>query len=203
MWRDVGRLAAAIGVLLVAYTLGVALISPHNFLGWLNTLVSTAVSVFFALVIGLALFQYQTRETDRKKREDFRELLLTELGETASTIEENPSTIQVTKRTRLFAPLEFDAGLKKHYPSPLVVEEAIKSGLFETELTEKLQAIARLMYSHHLEVRDAVSSVPLAIGENPETARYGRAVESVIGSEGRVVRGCKEVMRLVESERGP
>jgi len=34
------------------------------------------LSVFFALVVGLALFRYQTKETDRKKREgrDLRDL---------------------------------------------------------------------------------------------------------------------------------
>lgn len=68
VWHEIGRTAAVISVVVALYTVGVALASLDQLLGWLNTLFSTILSVFSALVIGLALFRYQIRETDRKKR---------------------------------------------------------------------------------------------------------------------------------------
>lgn len=193
-------IAAGAVAVAAAYTLGVALAAPCEIGRWLNTLVSTGVSVAFALAIGLLLYRYQTGENDRKRRGELRALLLVELGETARLIEESRSTINVTKVTALYNPLVFESRLKKHYPSPLVVEEAVRSGLLSTELTAKLQALGRLMHTHSIEVQEAVGSLPLVMGENPETARYGKAVQSVIGSEERVIRACREVAALIEAE---
>jgi hypothetical protein len=39
-WRDIGRLAAALGVVLIVYTIGIALVSLDQLLGWLNTLMT-------------------------------------------------------------------------------------------------------------------------------------------------------------------
>src|SRR5215208_7218743 len=80
-WRDIGRLAAVLGVALVLYTVGVALASLGQLLGWLNTLMATALSVFSALVVGLVLFRLQTKESDVKKREELAALLEVELAE--------------------------------------------------------------------------------------------------------------------------
>lgn len=183
----------------VLYTVYVCAASPSGSLAtWLNTLVSTTVSVTFAGLIGLTLYRYQVRNNDRKRREELRTLLLTELGETARVMEEHPSSIIVRKVTAFYNPLDFDAHLKKHHPTPLAVEEAVRSGLFVPDVTAKLQALARLMHTHILEVQQAVNSIPLVMEENPETARYGTAVQSVIGSEKRVVDACKEVISLIE-----
>jgi hypothetical protein len=70
LWSEIGRYAGVLSVAVALYTLGVALASLDQLLAWLDTLFSTILSVFSALVIGLTLFRYQTRETDRKKRED-------------------------------------------------------------------------------------------------------------------------------------
>lgn len=183
----------------VSYTVYVCVASPSGSLAtWLNTLVATTVSVIFAGVIGLTLYRYQVRNNDRKRREELRTLLLTELDETAKVMEEHPSSINIWKVTALYNPLGFDARLKKHHPAPLAIEEAIRSGLFAPDVTAKLQSLARLMHTHILEVQQAVNSVPLTLEENPEMARYGRAVESVVGSEKRVVNACKEVISLLE-----
>lgn len=202
LWRDIGRFALYILGVVIIYTIAVATLWPDEIVGWLNTLISTVASVFSALAIGLLLYRYQSRENDRKKYEELKTLLKTELGEIAKVIEENRTTINVSTYTKLFNPLVFEARLKKHYPNPLVVEEAVKSGLFSVEVTAKLQALSRLMHTHQLEVQYAVTSVPLVIDENPETARYGAAVQSVRDSEDRVVRACREVIELAVSETG-
>lgn len=70
LWSEIGRYAAVFLVAVALYTVGVTLASLDQLLAWLDTLFSTILSVFSAIVIGLALFRYQSRETDRKKREN-------------------------------------------------------------------------------------------------------------------------------------
>lgn len=184
------------------YTSILILVSSHNLVEWLNTLIATIVSVFSALVIGILLYRYQTTEDDRKKREGLRELLIAELDETARLIGCHRTTINARSLTReRFSPYEFYANLVRHHPQPLIVEEAVKSGLFSIELTTKLQALSRLMNTHQIEVGYAVDSLPFVFEPGPEMSRYGNAIQSVIGSEERVIRGCREVQELVESER--
>lgn len=202
LWRDVGRFALYILGVVIVYTILVAIFSPDELVGWISTLISTIASVFSALAIGLLLYRYQSRENDRKKYGELSALLKTELGEIAKVIEENQTTINVTTYTKLFNPLVFEARLKKHYPNPLVVDEAVKSGLFSAKVIAKPQSLGRLMRAHQLEVQYAVNSVPLVMEESPETARYGAAVQSVRDSEDRLVRACKEVMGLIVSETG-
>lgn len=192
--------AGIIGVVLL-YTVILLLFSRGNLAEWFSTLIATVVSVFSALVVGILLYRYQTSEDDRKKREELRELLMAELDETARLIEEHRTTINAKSLTReRFSPYEFDARLKRHHPQPLIVEDAIRSGLFSMELTKKLQAISRLMRTHQIEVGYAVNSLPFVFEPGPEMSRYGNAVQSVIGSEERVIQACKEVRGLVESE---
>jgi ABC-type uncharacterized transport system permease subunit len=52
-------------VALALYTVGVALASLDQLLGWLNTLMATVLSVFSAVVVGLIPFRFRTREIDR------------------------------------------------------------------------------------------------------------------------------------------
>src|SRR5215218_8806235 len=80
-WRYIGRLAAVFCLALVFYTVGVALASPDQLFGWLNTLMATVLSVFSALVVGLVLFRFQTKEAASKKREELAALLEAELVE--------------------------------------------------------------------------------------------------------------------------
>lgn len=200
LWEDLGRLCIFTLGVMVFGTIYFTVLFPGQLTNWLNNLIPTLLTVSFALATGLFLYRYQTRETDRKKYKELSILLRAELSEIRNTIEEHRTEIDIRKFTALGNPLNFNARLKKHYPDPLIVQEAIKSGLFNADLIAKLQALSRLMHTHQLEVQYAVNSVPLVIEENAETARYGTAVQSVLNSEDRVIEACKEVMELVKSE---
>jgi hypothetical protein len=54
IWSEIGWAAAVLSALVVLYTIGIALASLDQLFGWLNTLLATMLSVFCALVIGLA-----------------------------------------------------------------------------------------------------------------------------------------------------
>lgn len=210
IWPYVGRAALLLVVLASGYTLVLMLFaSPREVIGWLSTLFSTIISVFSALVVGLALFEYQARETDRKKRRDLSEFLKVELNEVEGSMREKPSKIDVPVYTKQFRPLRFHAYVEHHLPNPLIVDEAIKSGLFGFDLTAELLALSRLMGAHRLAVEEAVGLSLVVAGreamdlypdEDPrERVRYGMAVLSVISSEESLIKACDGVLELVAS----
>src|SRR5215218_4033982 len=132
---NITLLAVLVGVLVAFDTLVVLLFAPDELLGWVSTLVSTITSVWAALLIGLILFQHQTQETDRKKREELAELLKTELGEVRRLLE-----MYRTDKTQYVL----------HFTHPLIVEEAARSGLFDTEQTSEMLILARMMRQHNV-----------------------------------------------------
>jgi len=90
-------------------------------------LLSTILSVFSALVIGLVLFRYQTRETNRNKREDLAALLETELRELRRGLL-GSRTFMPGEALKERRPSAFhEIRLSIHHPHPLVIEEAARS----------------------------------------------------------------------------
>ena len=146
--------AALVGV----YTLVVWLVSPGDLIGWFSTLVSTVPSVWAALLIGLILFQHQTQETDRKKKEELEELLKTELGEVRRVIETARTVVPdaaLETTENHFTSHEMQYVFR--YTHPLIVEEAARSGLFDTEQTSGMLALARNMRQHNVFVQEAMT----------------------------------------------
>jgi hypothetical protein len=135
-------LAVLVAALVGVYTVGVLLVSPDDLIGWLSTLVSTVASVWAALVLGLILFQHQTQETDRKKKEELSELLKTELGEVRRLLEKYR-----TDKTQYVL----------HFTHPLIVEEAARSGLFDAEQTSEMLILARMMRQHNVLRQEAMA----------------------------------------------
>jgi len=198
-----------ISVAVALYTIVVALASFDQLLGWLNTLLSTVLSVFSALVVGLALFRYQTRETDRKKREGLAALLEAELGEFRRALL-GSRTVVPDELLEDRPPYASHAiRLSIHHPHPLVIEEAARSGLFGAEPTAAMLVLARDMRAHDLFLREATSLEPhmdraWADGLRHRAGReeffrllrrYAQAASMVQRSEGSIVSGCEEVLK--------
>jgi hypothetical protein len=191
-------------VALVLYTAGVALASLDQLLGWLNTLMATVLSVFSALVVGLVLLRFQTKETDGKKQEELAALLEAEIAalerefmDSRTTV---PDGILEDRRSSAFHEIR----LSIHHPHPLVIEEAIRSGLFDAELTAGMLVLAREMKAHNLFLGEATSLEPhmdrawaagLGRRSNREEffrllRRYAQAVRMVQLSEESILAGC-------------
>jgi hypothetical protein len=197
-----------VGVVLpVGYTLVVWLVSPGDLIGWFSELVSTVASVGAALFIGLDLFQHQTQEADRKKKEELEKLLKTELGERR----------RVMGRWRTVVP---DAALETtensftshemqyffHYTHPLIVEEAVSSGLFDTEQTSEMLALARNMRQHNVFVQEAITleryeeSALVASGGQfsrellRARKRFARALRYVQESGESIINSCRKLL---------
>lgn len=207
-WREIVRTAAMLAVAVAVYTVGVALASFDQLLGWLNTLISTMLSVFSALVVGLALFRYQTEETDRKKRDELAVLLEAELGELKRAFLGSRTVVpdEILEGRRPSA--SHDVRLSIHHPHPLVIEEAARSGLFGTKQAAEMLVLARDMRAHDLFLGEATSLEPhmdraWAAGFEHRAGReeffrllrrYAQAARMVQRSEESIVAGCGEVL---------
>ncbi|MBA2714253.1 MAG: bifunctional DNA primase/polymerase, partial [Rubrobacteraceae bacterium] len=99
---------------------------------------ATALSVFSALVVRLVLFRFQTKETDAKKQEGLGALLEAELAELEREFMDSRTTVAdgilEDRRSSAFHQIR----LSIHHPHPLVIEEAIRRGLFDEQLTSGL-----------------------------------------------------------------
>jgi hypothetical protein len=200
-------LAVLVAVVVGVYTLVVLLCSPGNLIGWFNTLLSTLVSVLAALFIGLVLFQYQTQETDRKKKEQLAGLLKTELGKVRHDIERRRTVVpdEALETTKNFF-TSHEMQYVLHYTHPLIVEEAARSGLFDTEQTSEMLVLARNMRQHNvlrqeamtLRVEEERARVASVEGYSEEylmaTKRYAWALRDVQESEESIINSCTKLL---------
>jgi hypothetical protein len=199
-----------ISVAVASYTTGVALASLDQLLGWLNTLLSIVLSVSSALVIGLVLFRYQFMETDRKKREDLRALLETELEEFRRDLLGSRTFVPNEALEDLRPSASHEIPLSINHPHPLVIEEAARSGLFGVEPTAGMLVLVRDMGAHDHDLREATSLEPHidrpwahGLHRQAEPAqkeflrlhrRYAQAAKMVQLSEESIIAGCEEVL---------
>ena len=189
-------LAVLVAALVGVYTLVVLLVSPDDLIGWFSTLVSTAASVWAALLIGLILFQHQTQETDRKKKEQLEKLLKTELSEVRRPIEKYRTDVPDG------SPTSHGMQYVLHYTHPLIVEEAARSGLFDAEQTSEMLILARLMRQHNV-LRQEAMTLRMekerawgAPGDQYSVASedFTRALRALQSSEEGIINGCTKLL---------
>lgn len=175
---------------------------------WLNTLVATVLSVFSALVVGLVLFRFQTKEADAKKREELAALLEVELAELEREFMASRTVVPDGILEDLRSSAFHEIRLSIHHPHPLAIEEAIRSGLFDAQLTAGMLVLAREMKAHNLFLGEATSLEPhmerafaagLGRRSNREEffrllRRYAQAIRMVQRSEESILAGCEEVL---------
>jgi excisionase family DNA binding protein len=188
--------AVLVAALVGVYTVAVLLFAPDDLLGWVSTLVSTVASVWGALVIGLILFELQTQETDRKKKKELAQLLKTELSEVRRLIEtyrtDVPDGAQTSHRMQYVL----------HYTHPLIVEEAARSGVFDTEQTSVMLTLARNMRQHNVLRQEAmmlrVEEVRARFASGNQyseaTEYFTRALRALQKSEGEIMNGCTKLL---------
>src|SRR5215207_152030 len=206
--HKISLLAVLVGVLGAGYTLVVLLFAPDDLIGWFSTLVSTVASVWAALLIGLILFQHQTQVTDRKKKEELEELLKTELGEVRRVIETTRTVVPdaaLETTENFFTSHEMQYVFR--YTHPLIVEEAARSGLFDTEQTSEMLALARNMRQHNVFVQEAMTlekyeeSALVASGDQFSREllrarnRFARALRAVQNSEESIINSCTTLLK--------
>lgn len=120
-WRGMRQVVLGVALVALSYSVAIHLFARGEFIGWLNTLVSTIISVVCAAVIGLGLFYYQDTKTDQGRKESLSRLLKAELTEVRRLIEGSRTVVPddalkpATERT----PGRLETRVALHYVHPL------------------------------------------------------------------------------------
>lgn len=129
---------ATIITLLVAisYSLVVYCVQPEKLWDWLNTLVSSGLSFFLAILGGIYLFKLQARASDDAERKALCVLLAAEFSDLIRILGDQSHMA-----------LTFQSGSKHTvliaFIQPLAIEKAALSGLFNHLESENLLHLAR------------------------------------------------------------
>ena len=147
-----GRMVTALLIGSVAFVFITELViefAQQELAEWLITVAATAIGAVLALALALYQFGYQQRETTNARREELRKLIRAELEDTAQELEN-----QYANRP----PEVGDTALV--YVQPLILEQAVKSGLFSTSLTQDLLSAVRQFHTYNAKVADLLAFRP-------------------------------------------
>jgi hypothetical protein len=89
-----------------------------------------------------------------------------------------------------------------HYTHPLIVEEAARSGVFDTEQTSVMLTLARNMRQHNvlreeammLRVEEVRAQFASGNQYSEATEYFTRALRALQKSEGEIINGCTKLL---------
>lgn len=150
-----------IGAILIAvlYYLRVRHLAPSEVWSWWHTFIATIVSVIFAVAIGIALFNYQTKIIDETRTQQLRTLLAIEISDTIKKLD-SPNRLEIRLRS-------YTETVLLTYIQPLILEDAVRSGLFNSLHTEKMLQLALEMRIYNTEVSYFLSVLTIE-SSNPD-----------------------------------
>ncbi len=145
------RFTIAMGLLtFLVFSALVGLLAPGEFWGAISTFIATLISVIGAFFIGVGLYNSQVRIADAKRVEQLSEVLVSELS----------GTIDALKRAaehKVEPPSPQWDTVPVTYVQPIILEDAARSGLFNTEVTKKMLLLARTVHLYNLRVSQLFS----------------------------------------------
>jgi hypothetical protein len=173
-------------LLAIAYSDFAYDVAPAVFWNWLGTLLATFISVLAAVVVGLLLFNYQSRVTDERKRLDLALLAGTELREIINTL-------QPEEGTETFA---------SHLVHSPMVEQAARSGLFSPQLAAEMTRLAWTV-QHYNWMVSQYQTVMFSMGTNPNADAFSNLLRSLCSSNRDVVLDAARIVLRDISEKYP
>lgn len=109
---------------------------PDETWNWLHTFISTLLSVIIGFATGILLYDIQTKSTDKKRRNELKELLRAELSDIYNVLTRDDFVVvTLNNQERL--------KVKITYIQPIILEECAKCGLFNSVETENFLHVAR------------------------------------------------------------
>lgn len=124
----------------------VGFLSPGTFWVTLSTFIATTLSILAAFFIGVGLYDRQVRITDVKKVKQLSHALVAELSEIYRSLE-RPMLYQLPLRDRP----HLDT-IPVTYVYPIMLEDAARSGFFNTTFTRRMLELARTIHIYNTRV---------------------------------------------------
>lgn len=127
----------SIFLVVLIYTLFLRKCISDSATNWIDSLVSTFISVLLAIMVGILLFEYSETKSNQNKKNSYRNLLGSELSDTFRILSIGERmTIRIG---------ENDYPVLITYVQPIIIEDAARSGLFGETVTENMLHLARKM----------------------------------------------------------
>lgn len=184
------------GVLLAAFVIFTLVIvevsnTDQQLLSGLTTFFSTLLSICAALIIGRYLYRYQVRQSDKKRREELEELIRQELRGMLSTLQDLETIGHDGTREDVESSVRSQ---RQVYLSPIILEEASKSGLFPTELSYNFVLLSGYIHTHNMTMGMFHSS--LSAG-SPIMSAHANSVADI---QNNIIHNCKALLSELEDE---
>ncbi len=194
------RFAIAIGLLtFLLFSALVGFLAPEDFWDAISTFVATIISVIAAFFIGVGLYDRQVRRANADRRQQLNAALIAELSEIKDAL----------KRAMIYKLPFPDRPYKDVVPityiQPIILEDAARSGFFNSTTTEKMLVLARTIHLYNLRVSHLLSVVaPIqSIGETyQDYVRYqlDSAQRTITDLKKMVVDQSEDLIGMIQSK---
>ncbi len=173
-------------------------VTPGDLLNSATTFVATIISVILAFFVGLALYRRQVRMADAKRREELREALLAELDATISDLKD-PKSFWAQPQTALEGP-----AVPITYLQAVILEDAARSGLFDTKSTNKMLSLIRLVDVYNLRISQLITigSTGIPGGVNTLPAYQGQLnnlLKHIDNSKQTIIDEAENLTEMIKS----
>lgn len=168
---------------------------PNEIWGWYHSLISTSVSILIGIAIAIIIFYYQTKMIDNARKNQLRNLLSAEISDSLRILEGGESMVinlgdSTEKVTIVFI-------------QPLVLEDAFRSGLFNSVESENMIHLARKMRMYNLKVSYLISAISSA-ANNPNSENIIRhAVTNVENSKKAIIEDLSFLLKQMKLPLSP
>ncbi len=182
-----------VGAVIIAVIVAIAtcVLAPHLFGGLIVQLLATLIGAVLAVAGGVYLFRFQASQADQRRRDDFRNLVRTELEETEERLKDAKDTARARK-----SKAELD------YVQPLALEEAIKSGLFPPPFSQRMMSLARQFHIYNLKVARLLPILPILGAHGPISppveAALDDAATGIMEQTDHIIKNCGELLAAPE-----
>ncbi len=170
----------------ISYSLFVYRCIPGEIWGWYHSLISAVVSISIGISIAIGIFYYQTKVTDKEKKNQLRNLLSAEISDSIRILENGePMVFSLPNSTEKVVVT---------FIQPLVLEDAFRSGLFNLVETENMIHLARKIRMYNLKVSHLYSVISNLTNINSENI-IRQAVKNVEDSRKAIIESSVTLLK--------
>ena len=149
-------------ILMIIYSLYIYICKNNDFVNWLNTLISTLISVSLALIIAMYIFYYQTNLIEKETKEKYLPLIEGSL----ISIWKNLADLSEAVKIRFKNGEEIN--LYTYIIQDIIFEQAIISNVFNTLQTEFLLSMRNYINYNNRVIEMIINMDPLCF-KNPDS----------------------------------
>ena len=154
--------------------------SPELIWGWYNSVSATLISVLLAVSIGIAIFFFQNSVIQQQDKEKYIFILNVELAATWQGLQtiDNPLNIKFENETYSFYVV---------YLQSIILEEAVRSGLFNKEETRTLLRLIRYINFHNMILDLLINLIPQLSFDNLAIQKFKVAWDNHIKTRNKII----------------